>query len=521
LRSTASFNGAAPNRGRKGRGEAGQAARRSFRFNGAAPNRGRKASAARSGSTSRAPPGFNGAAPNRGRKVSRFPRRPARRPRFNGAAPNRGRKDDGARRGRGRDGLQRGRPQSGAEGDRRWLRKVAERHASASTGPPPIGGGRSALCRRSAPVAGFNGAAPNRGRKARPLEALGAVLSRVASTGPPPIGGGRAAAMASRSSMIGRFNGAAPNRGRKASTMNRARSTWLGPSFNGAAPNRGRKAREDRARKRGQMASTGPPPIGGGRTWACSMAAAPGLLQRGRPQSGAEGRAAQWRIHASTHVGASTGPPPIGGGRPSLAGSPPVSRPGALQRGRPQSGAEGGRLRDERPGPCASTGPPPIGGGRVYVDNPGNLARNILGFNGAAPNRGRKGVVFDEMTALGFCFNGAAPNRGRKGVLDGRAHAGDDAGASTGPPPIGGGRSTTASARQREQHASTGPPPIGGGRRLSTRRSTTAATGFNGAAPNRGRKEGNSCRHIAEKYVAASTGPPPIGGGRVSFRRSA
>ena len=138
-----------------------------------------------------------------------------------------------------------------------------------------------------------------------------------------------------------RFNGAAPARGRK-SELRPSQCAVRHFSFNGAAPARGRKCQQQRCARQ-----------------------LPAPLQRGRPRAGAE-----MFNTVSTIRGipiASTGPPPRGGGNPChwLSAFPSGCR---LQRGRPRAGAEipMAEVTPVQVNP-ASTGPPPRGGGNVAV----------------------------------------------------------------------------------------------------------------------------------------------------------
>ncbi len=184
--------------------------------------------------------------------------------------------------------------------------------------------------------------------------------------GPPPVGGGRGPQRTQGVARCCGFNGAAPRRGRKDEPLEHQNQL-----------------------PRPHPASMGPPPVGGG-----------------RPSAAVHHRCARFR--------ASMGPPPVGGGRTEY-GAPIETQDGALQWGRPPSGAEGhglllprfsarvlqwGRPPSGAEGSwsltrwqdgarlSASMGPPPVGGGRPAEN--GREAR-VKGFNGAAPRRGRKG----------------------------------------------------------------------------------------------------------------------------------
>ncbi|KIG18933.1 Periplasmic thiol disulfide interchange protein DsbA [Enhygromyxa salina] len=210
---------------------------------------------------------------------------------------------------------------------------------------------------------------------------------------------------------------------------------------------------------------------------------------------------------------ASTGPPSIEGGKkPVDLGRHPV---GVLQRGRPQS-------RAERRSPCWRQRPRP------------------RGFNGAALNRGRKGLARRATRRHGRSSASTGPPsiEGGKKQLNNEYVARQQVRASTGPPSIEGGKSRRAPAwaaagrslqRGRPQSraestwvrchksatgpdASTGPPSIEGGKLV-----WPVGQGSSVGVLQRGRPQSRAERRVEllqERLKAASTGPPSIEGGK-------
>ena len=236
-----------------------------------------------------------------------------------------------------------------------------------------------------------------------------------ASTGPPPEGGGRARAGKPSPAVVhSRFNGAASRRRRKAGWRRRSHGRGVGELQRGRLPKEAEGAADVCFVMFGYVASTGPPPEGGGRvSGALTHQNYFAKLQRGRLPKEAEGIVQLERTGLTLQLQRGRLPkeaegPPKNGLRPTC---------GTLQRGRLPKEAEGCLPQDLRtPEDEASTGPPPEGGGRA-------ASRAVLYQSQSLLQRGRlpkeaEGRSWVSLASLRKRFNGAASRRRRKALAD-------------------------------------------------------------------------------------------------------